>query len=125
MESRDRLRSTTGLSEDAPVDEVIRRAYRLLAEAPCAIVSATLDDALAVDERPNWPGAAEHSWSLALPRSLEELQSNPLAWDIAEALRTRRKPRKAAGKRQAKGESRVKNFPARRNRSEGGENSQP
>jgi len=125
VEIRDRLRSTTGLSEDAPVDEVIRRAYRLLAEAPCAIVSATLDDALAVDERPNWPGAAEHSWSLALPQSLEELQSNPLAWDIAEALRTRRKPRKAAGKRQAKGESRVKNFPARRNRSEGGENSQP
>jgi 4-alpha-glucanotransferase len=125
VEIRDRLRSTTGLSEDAPVDEVIRRAYRLLAEAPCAIVSATLDDALAVDERPNWPGAAEHSWSLALPRSLEELQTNPLAWDIAEALRTRRKPRKAAGKRQAKGESRVKNFPARRNRSEGGENSQP
>jgi 4-alpha-glucanotransferase len=125
VEIRDRLRSMTGLREDAPVDEVIRRAYGLLAAAPCAIVSATLDDALAADERPNWPGAAEHSWSLALPQTLEELQFNPLARDLAEALRIRGKPRKAAGKRQAKGESRVKKLPARRNRSEDDEHSQP
>jgi 4-alpha-glucanotransferase len=122
LEIRDRLRSMTGISEDAPVEEVIRRAYRLLAEAPCAIVSATLDDALAVEERPNWPGAAEQSWSLALPQSLEELQSNALARDIAEALRTRRKP-PAQTKRQGKSEPRARTVLARRNRSAGNEHS--
>ena len=43
----------TGLSNGAPVDEVIERTYRLVAQAPSVIVSATLDDALAVEE----PGA--------------------------------------------------------------------
>ena len=118
LEIRDRLRSMTGLAEDAPVEEVIRRAYRLLAQAPCAIVSATVDDALGVENRPNWPGAAEHSWSFALPQSLEELQSNPLASDIAAALRTRRKPR-------AQTKPRSKKFLARRNGSAGDEHSQP
>ena len=117
LEIRDRLRSMTGPAEDAPVEEVIRRAYRLLAQAPCAIVSATLDDALGVENRPNWPGAAEHSWSLALPQSLEELLSNPLASDIAAALRTRRKPRAQT--------PRAKKFLARRNGSAGDEHSQP
>ena len=118
LEIRDRLRSMTGLGEDASVEEVIRRAYRLLAQAPCAIVSATVDDALGVENRPNWPGAAEHSWSFALPQSLEELQSNPLASDIAAALRTRRKPR-------AQTKPRAKKFSARRNGSAGDEHSQP
>ncbi len=124
LEIRDRLRSMTGISEDAPVEEVVRRAYRLLGEAPCAVVSATLDDALAVEERPNWPGATEHSWSLALPQSLEELQSNRLARDIAEALRTARKSR-ARTKARAKGQARARRVLGRRNRSPGDEHSQP
>ena len=43
----------TNLPEDAAVHEVIVRAYQLLAEAPSAILTATLEDALAVEERPN------------------------------------------------------------------------
>jgi 4-alpha-glucanotransferase len=53
------------------------------------VVTATLDDALAVEERPNMPGTAGDgwpNWSLALPKSLEELERSNLALAIARAL---------------------------------------
>jgi 4-alpha-glucanotransferase len=53
---RDKLVDWTGVPPDAPVEVVIERAYHLLGRAPCAIATATLDDALAVEERPNMPG---------------------------------------------------------------------
>jgi 4-alpha-glucanotransferase len=68
---------------------VITRTYELLAQAPSAIVTATLEDALAVQERPNIPGTTETSWSRGLPESLETLESAPLARAIAERLRDR------------------------------------
>jgi 4-alpha-glucanotransferase len=71
------------------VEEVIKRAYELVAQAPSAILAATLEDALAVQERPNVPGAPEVSWSLALPEPLENRQSHPLALAIAQRLRQR------------------------------------
>jgi len=89
LQIRERLRLMIGLSDDAPVEEVIKRAYELLAQAPSAILAATLEDALAVQERPNVPGAPERSWSLALPEPLENLQSHPLALAIAQRLRQR------------------------------------
>ena len=76
----------TGLSEDAPVAEVIQRLYELLAEAPSMILAATLEDLLQVAERPNMPGAPSQSWSLALPKTLDEFFSEPLARRIAAAL---------------------------------------
>ena len=71
------------------MEEVIKRAYKLLAQAGSAIVAATLEDALAVQQRPNMPGAPERSWSLAFPEPLENLQSHPLAQAIAQCLRQR------------------------------------
>ena len=58
-----------GLQADAPVAEVIEAAYRRLAQAPSRIITATLEDAQAVVERPNMPGTIEQwpNWSLALP----------------------------------------------------------
>jgi 4-alpha-glucanotransferase len=85
----ERLSAMTGITDETPVEEVITRTYELLAQAPSAIVTATLEDALAVEERPNIPGTTETSWSLALPESLEALEASPLARAIGERLRNR------------------------------------
>ena len=85
----ERLSAMTGISDETPVEEVITRTYELLAQAPSAIVTATLEDALAVEERPNIPGTTETSWSLALPESLESLKTHPLPRAIGERLRNR------------------------------------
>jgi 4-alpha-glucanotransferase len=87
---RGRLSAMLGVSEEAPVEEVIRRTYELMGQAPSKIVSATLEDALAVEERPNMPGASTDrwpNWSLALPISQEELEQHDLARGIAQALK--------------------------------------
>jgi 4-alpha-glucanotransferase len=85
----ERLSAMTGIDDETAVEEVITRTYELLAQAPSAIVTATLEDALAVEERPNIPGTTETSWSLALPESLEALQTSPRARAIGERLRNR------------------------------------
>ncbi|MGH9123529.1 MAG: 4-alpha-glucanotransferase [Acidimicrobiales bacterium] len=74
---------------ELPVEVVVERIYRLLGQVPCALVTATLDDALAVEERPNMPGTIDEwpSWRIALPVPLEELETRPLAQRIADALR--------------------------------------
>jgi 4-alpha-glucanotransferase len=88
-EIRERLRAMTGTPEGANLHEVIVRAHRLLAEAPSVVVTATLEDALAVEERPNMPGTTTDwpNWSLALPASLEDLETHGLAWAVAEPKR--------------------------------------
>lgn len=87
---RARLREWTGLPADADSDEVTRRLYELLAEAPSAVVTAALDDALGVLERPNYPGTVGGTnWSLALPQTLEEIEADPRVKAIAEILRNR------------------------------------
>jgi 4-alpha-glucanotransferase len=77
--------------DDAPVEVVIEQAYRLLGQAPCAIVTATLDDALAVEKRPNMPGTMGEvpNWSLALPVPLEEFGTLPLPGAISAAFSER------------------------------------
>jgi 4-alpha-glucanotransferase len=71
----------------------------VLASAPSAIVTATLEDALAVEERPNMPGTSWASapaagrwpnWSLALPEPLERLIEAPLPRRVASALAARK-----------------------------------
>jgi 4-alpha-glucanotransferase len=89
---RERLSEMTGLSGDSPINEVIERTYALLAQAPSRIVSATLDDALAVEERPNMPGTTTEcwpNWSLALPELEESLERNALVRVVARALSDR------------------------------------
>ncbi len=95
---RRRLSESTGLDADATVSTVVQRAYRLLSSAPSAILTATLEDALEVPERPNQPGTIDEfpNWSRALPRTLEQIRSDPLPRAIAEALaRDDIQPRKA------------------------------
>src|SRR5439155_828527 len=79
----------------APADRVIERAHDLLADARSVVVTATLDDALAVSERPNMPGTVNEwpNWSLALPVPLEDLERRPLALSIARRLAARRPAR--------------------------------
>jgi 4-alpha-glucanotransferase len=91
-ELRTRLAAMAGVADDAAVEEAVLAAHRLLAEAPCAVVLATLEDALAVVERPNMPGTRPEqwpSWSRPLPQRLEAITELPLPRRIAGLLRRR------------------------------------
>ncbi|MBI4493329.1 MAG: 4-alpha-glucanotransferase [Chloroflexi bacterium] len=83
------LRALTGYAREAEVGEVIVRVHRRLAEAPSLLLAATLEDALAVEERPNMPGttAERPNWSLALPLPLEAIETVPRVRAVAAALR--------------------------------------
>jgi 4-alpha-glucanotransferase len=82
------------LTERAEVPEgadpavAVTAAYRLLAQAPSWLLAASLDDALAVPDRPNMPGTVDRpNWSIPLPVPLEELPSQPLVGTVAGLLR--------------------------------------
>ncbi len=84
-----RLREPAGLNEAATVEEVVEGAHRLLARAPSTLVSATLEDAVAEERRPNMPGASARSnWCLALTVPVEDLPSHETVLMLAEVLRT-------------------------------------
>jgi 4-alpha-glucanotransferase len=87
-EMRHRLRVTAGRPDDTPLHELIERVHAGLAQAPSRIVTATLDDALAVPERPNMPGTVDEwpNWSLALPEPLEAIERAELPRATARAL---------------------------------------
>ncbi len=95
LKIRDRLRSMTAVSDETPIEQVITRGYELLAQAPSAIVTATLEDAVAQEQRPNVPNRAEDSWCHALPESLEQLKANPLPRAIAQRLKERERKNSA------------------------------
>lgn len=86
---RDKLVKLGELAEDAPVDEAIVKTYAALAKAPSRVLLATMDDALAVPERPNMPGTVDQwpNWSLALPKTIEEIEGLELPKRLAETLR--------------------------------------
>jgi 4-alpha-glucanotransferase len=90
-ELRDRLVALTDLPVTAAVDDVVVAAHARLAQAPSMVVTATLDDASRVEERPNLPGTTVErpNWSLALPRPLEEVMADPVVARVAEALHQR------------------------------------
>jgi 4-alpha-glucanotransferase len=84
---RERIRSLAGVPIDAPIGDAVEGAYRALARAPSALLAATLDDALGVEERPNLPGTTETTnWSTALPRSLEQIEEDAGVRRVARAL---------------------------------------
>jgi 4-alpha-glucanotransferase len=91
---RDRLRERAGIAEDAGAAEAVERTHALLARAPSAVVMATLEDALAVAERPNVPGTTTErpNWCIALPGGLEALEEAPLPRRLAEVLARREAP---------------------------------
>lgn len=88
-ESTEKIRSQvaqlTRLHELSPLEEVVSAVHRRLGEAPSHLLCATLEDLALTDRRPNMPGADDDrpNWSIALPRSLEDLLSDPLADELA------------------------------------------
>jgi 4-alpha-glucanotransferase len=90
--ARQRLATLAGGEPDGPVAEAIAAIHDALAPAPSRVLLATLEDALAVEERPNLPGAGGDfpNWALALPVVLDDFAQQPLPAKIAQALsRTR------------------------------------
>jgi len=86
---KNKLAKLAGLAPDAAVTDVVVAVHQALGRAPSRVLLATLDDALAVPEQPNMPGTTSSwpNWSLALPRTLEQLREEPLPRQIAAALR--------------------------------------
>ncbi|MGI8810481.1 MAG: 4-alpha-glucanotransferase [Acidimicrobiales bacterium] len=87
-ELRERLKRVTGMADDAPVGEVVTATYEALSDAPCLLLTAGLDDALGVTDRPNMPGTLDEwpNWRIALPLTLEEIESDPRPRAVAAAL---------------------------------------
>jgi 4-alpha-glucanotransferase len=85
--TRRRLAELAG-SEDAAVEDVVAAAYWELSLTPCLLLTATLEDALAVEERPNMPGTTDQwpNWSIALPAPLEEIEVHRGPRRVAQAL---------------------------------------
>jgi 4-alpha-glucanotransferase len=88
---RQRLAEWTASADDASAETVIEGAYGALAQAPCNVVVAAIDDALVVEERPNMPGTVDQwpNWRIGLPVPLEELEKSDLAGRIAQRLDAR------------------------------------
>jgi 4-alpha-glucanotransferase len=76
------------VDEDAAPAQVIERVYAALAQAPSRVLLATLEDALAVEDRPNLPGAGPDwpNWAMALPVPLDDFEGLPLPGKIARVL---------------------------------------
>ncbi|MBC7928498.1 MAG: 4-alpha-glucanotransferase, partial [Bryobacteraceae bacterium] len=90
---RDQIREMACVDHSATVSEVSVQLHQLLGAAPSRIVTAQLDDALGVEERPNFPatmGDKNPNWSIALPKLLEEIERDPIVRKVAEALRSGR-----------------------------------
>ena len=88
---RERLATTLDLPAGAPPDDVVAGTCRLLASTPSMLVTAALDDALAVKERPNMPGTTDQwpNWSIPLPLPLEDIEADARPRRMAEILARR------------------------------------
>jgi 4-alpha-glucanotransferase len=87
---RGRLAAAAGLGTDAELDDVVSTVHRRLATSPSVLVAATLEDALRVETRPNLPGTVSSqrdNWSIALPKPLEDIETDPRVLSLTEALR--------------------------------------
>jgi 4-alpha-glucanotransferase len=84
------LSRAAGTAAESSAEEVTITLHRRLAQAPPALIAATLEDALGVEERPNLPGTVapqRANWSLALPLPIEELSAHPRVAGLVDALR--------------------------------------
>ncbi|MFM7062591.1 MAG: 4-alpha-glucanotransferase [Actinomycetes bacterium] len=89
---RHRLRVLTGSPDDRPTEQVVLAAEEAVAHSPSLVALATLEDACAVEERPNQPGTVDElpNWRLALPVRVEELDATAapaIAWAMRDADR--------------------------------------
>ena len=94
-EIKSRLRRMTKATDRTPAAEVVARVHESLSRAPSRILTATLDDAMAVEERPNMPATNDEwpNWRIALPRPIETLTKDRLAQRIARAMGRKGRPR--------------------------------
>ncbi len=87
-ELREHLAELAQLDADATPVEAVDAAYRTLATSPCALLAATLEDAVAAERRPNVPGTTERdNWSIPLPLPLEDVLASGGAHRLARILR--------------------------------------
>lgn len=84
----DKLRRTVSGNEDLPITDVVRQTHEALAGAPSLLVTATIDDALEVDARPNQPGTVDAwpNWSIPLPLTIEQIECDPRVRAVARAI---------------------------------------
>lgn len=85
---RHRLLDWTGSDGADDPNAVIRRAYEDLGRAPCLLLAVSLEDALAVRERPNMPGTTDEwpNWKQTMPVPLERMEELDLPRSIASSL---------------------------------------
>jgi 4-alpha-glucanotransferase len=85
---RSRIKRLTRSTDATPAAEVIVRLHEALSHAPSRILTATLDDAMVVEERPNMPATTDEwpNWCLSLPKPIEALKGSRLADQIAKGL---------------------------------------
>jgi 4-alpha-glucanotransferase len=82
------LRQRLRLPKQADLAAVILKTHELVAQCPSRLLAASLDDVLAVNERPNMPGTTNRpNWSLALPLPLREIQRSALVGKICRRIR--------------------------------------
>lgn len=88
LRMRERIAALIGLDESVEAESAVRAVHQRLSAAPSLLACATLEDLAVSELRPNLPGAdaVRPNWRLALPRSLEDLLTDPLAADIAGAF---------------------------------------
>ena len=85
---REKLRHTSNLPADADITLPTISTFEQLAQAPSAIVMASMEAACVAAERPNMPtaGGRYPSWSLALPLPLEDIESSEMPRKLASIL---------------------------------------
>jgi 4-alpha-glucanotransferase len=86
---RGRLAEAAAIGADAELDEVVGAVHRRLAASPSVLVAAALEDALRVETRPNLPGTVSSqrdNWAIALPKPLEEIETDPRVLSLTKAL---------------------------------------
>jgi 4-alpha-glucanotransferase len=94
QEIQDRIAKMTKAVRRTPASTVIARLHAQLATAPSRLLTATLEDAEGVEERPNMPATTNQwpNWSIALPMPIERLKRSKLARAIARALNRNQRP---------------------------------
>lgn len=79
--------AASGLDDSASPADAVVGAYELLSRSPAVLLSATLEDAVADQRRPNMPGVPSRpNWCLPLPVPIEDLADHPTATAIARTL---------------------------------------
>ena len=88
---RQRLVDVTHAPDGTPPIDVAATAYAALAASRARIVLVSLEDALSVEERPNVPGTTTEwpNWRLALPHSLDEIETAGGTRRIVEVMHRR------------------------------------